>query len=325
MQRKKLDVRIEKADLDTITAGAILKIDREAKVKYVRGEANGEDLKNPEVICIETGGSGQIQKGNFDHHGETELNCAARQVYEKQKTEMEKNTKIFWDFLTRYVNILDTKGPERLREILSENRISYNRISPTISDVVSGISLSIREPIEVFHKGIEFLMWIETLWIKDGWRPLAAIDREGLQYMWGPVPVEGSKWNKYVEAKKEHDSKLKEATAKAKWTTTRLGLRVGYVETDWIGAIGALYSEVESRSQKGAQIAVVLNPTFGPNKIRKFTIAGNGIRVDSLLPKLNALETGWGGPAHGTIIGSPRDRSSQLKLKTVLKIVQESL
>jgi len=46
--------------------------------------------------------------------------------------------------------------------------------------------------------------------------------------------------------------------------------------------------------------------------------------VDAVLPKLNALESGWGGPPTGTIVGSPRE-GSKLTLKEVVGIVKTTL
>jgi hypothetical protein len=89
------------------------------------------------------------------------------------------------------------------------------------------------------------------------------------------------------------------------------------VETEVIGALGALYG-------RGCQIAIAYSPRFGNPPVPKYTIAGNGVRVDSLLQLLNEREAGWGGPAHGTIIGSPRV-GSKLKPHEVKAIVQEHL
>jgi hypothetical protein len=69
-------------------------------------------------------------------------------------------------------------------------------------------------------------------------------------------------------------------------------------------------------------VVVALNPNY--NGVRKFTIAGNGIRVDSVKDRLNAKEPGWGGPPSGTILGSPRE-GSNLSLEEVVRIVKEVL
>ena len=458
--KEKLAVRIGKVDLDLVTAGFLLGVERGDDVRYVP-KAEEVDLENREIICLECGYFGfrdarEIELGNFDHHGGKLDESAAAQVWsaydhllacsvELSKREVdEDDLELGKDFLERfdalmgmmpsnaafiqtmlkkkrweipkwddefeaerrvfrrllveeYVNPLDLRGPGMLRQFLKKRRISYPTIFPTVSDVVSGILVVEKNPVEAFHVGVEFLKNLEECWL-GGWEPKGtrvsleeyfqwkyghpyqpwpqverAINQirkgefelerwldeiieeveaivgplspeqeewwrreftralEGyfrrhcatkVLCLWGPVPVEDTPWEQYPKAKKEYDRRGKEVLKKAKWTTTRSGLRVGYVETEWIGAVGALYGKVESGTGKGADIAVVLNPAYGPRKLRKFTIAGNGIRVDSLLEKLNKLEPGWGGPSHGTIIGSPRERSSTLKLETVIEIVK---
>ena len=55
----------------------------------------------------------------------------------------------------------------------------------------------------------------------------------------------------------------------------------------------------------------------------KYTVVGNGVRVDSLLPMLNDLEpANWGGPSHGTILGSPR-WGSRLSVEEVIAVVTQ--
>ena len=63
----------------------------------------------------------------------------------------------------------------------------------------------------------------------------------------------------------------------------------------------------------------------GGKTIRKFTVAGNKISVTPILEKLQKLEEGWGGPEHGTIIGSPKKGSSRLDLEQVVAMVIETL
>jgi hypothetical protein len=86
--------------------------------------------------------------------------------------------------------------------------------------------------------------------------------------------------------------------------------------------LGALYA-------LGCEIAIAYNPCFRPpsggESIAKYTVSGNnGIRVDHILPHLNALEPGWGGPAHGTILASPR-RGSRLSPAAVKNLVRDDV
>jgi hypothetical protein len=124
-------------------------------------------------------------------------------------------------------------------------------------------------------------------------------------------------FHSFASAKAENDRRVAEAVEKAQWGTTRSGLRLAWLETDFIGAPGALYGV-------GAQVVVVYSRHFGPAGVPKFTLAGNGVRVDRVLPELNAREPGWGGPPSGTILGSPRE-GSKLTLEEVVEMVRKSL
>ncbi|MBU1014998.1 hypothetical protein KKI17_00970, partial [Patescibacteria group bacterium] len=67
---KRSGVRVGKIDLDTCGAALLLGVSREEGVEVLRGgEASQEDLADPQILCIEVGGSGQVAERNFDHHG----------------------------------------------------------------------------------------------------------------------------------------------------------------------------------------------------------------------------------------------------------------
>lgn len=311
---KKRQVRVEKIDPDTIGAAFLLGVSREDEVVVLRGEASSEDLENAEVICIEVGGSGQSQLNNWDHHGPGSegLFSATFQVWLEMGANLSEKYKelvtrigVFglctsspcaFSFLVDYINKLDTRGPKALGEKSEE-------LSPTLSDVFSGMLLTERDPVEQLHKGVRMLR--EVI--------MAGIDAFGQM----PESMVSGPWSAYVEAKAENNRQIAKAVENAQWSTTSAGFRMAWLETDFFGAPGALYGV-------GAQVVVAFAPHFGPAKVRKFTVAGNSIKVDAVLPKLNALESGWGGPPTGTIIGSPRE-GSELELSEVVKIVEETL
>jgi hypothetical protein len=191
-----------------------------------------------------------------------------------------------------YVDLLDTKG---LQALGAERDRKGDEPKRFLSDVVSGMLLTERDPVQQLHKGIEILREV----VEKGYDPF------------GEIPG----FDAYVAAKAENSRQVAAAVENARWETSRGGLQVGILETQFPGAAGALYGA-------GAHVAVLLNPDF--NGVRKFTVAGNGIRVDAVLPVLNRLEPGWGGPATGTIIGSPRE-GSNLSLDEVARIVLETL
>lgn len=282
---EKKQVRVGKIDLDTVGAAYLLGVNREDEVQVVRGEATPEDLTNPNVICIEVGGSGQTQLNNWDHHGKGVQNSATLQVIEEMYGG--SGTRLQYR-LVQYINILDTKGPEGLSQKSEE-------LFPTLSDVFAGMLLTERDPVEQLQKGIEILKAVEGS-EQDPFGRITGFDS-------------------YAKAKAENNRQIVKAVEQAQRTITQSGLKLGYLETEFFGAPGALYGV-------GAQVVVVLNPNL--NGVRKFTVAGNGIRVDAVKAQLDARELGWGGPATGTILGSPRE-GSNLSLEEVVKIVKETL
>jgi hypothetical protein len=291
MSRK---VVIQKVDLDTALTAFILGVSEKDEIVVVRDKASPEDLADPEVICIECGGSGQTHLGNFDHHDTAEpLPPACLQAHRLRFGPKDNE---LLERLVDYVSLLDTQGPEALK---AHSKLPEGAF-PTLSDVFSGMLLITKDPKEQLVRGIQICEAV----VKQGIEP------------WGLMP-ELPQWEGYLEAKRQNNEAIRKAIANAQFFETKSGLRAGFVETEVIGALGALYG-------RGCQIAIAYSPRFGNPPVPKYTIAGNGVRVDSLLQLLNEREAGWGGPAHGTIIGSPRV-GSKLKPHEVKAIVQEHL
>ena len=225
----------------------------------------------------------------------------------------------FSGMLSSYVDAIDVWGPEKLRSYVKELGIEPGEVFPSLSDVVSGMMLRVKEPREQFFRGIEILKTIQEMDWDDVFHPKFTEAVEGgvdiKVTLFGPI--QNPAFADYVKAKLENSLRVEEAVRKAQWATTKQGRKMAYLETEFYGAPGALYA-------LGAEIVVVLDPRF--RGIRKFTIAGNnGVRVDSILPLLSEREAGWGGPSTGTIIGSPQEKDSQLSIKEVVEIVRENL
>lgn len=315
-------VRVGKIDLDTAGTAYFLGVSREDEVVIVRGHAFAEDLLNAEIICIEVGGSGEVDSNNWDHHSpDGPRDSAAKQAANKtlgdlfcscgsthwntpvSGEELSSDCNVYFGYyrpgdmtlgdptvkmLVEYINELDTNGPEALRQ----ERVGF----PTLSDVFAGMLLTERDAVEQLHKGVEILEKI----VEEGRNPFHTI--EG--------------FDSYAEAKAENNRQIAKAVEEAEWTVTQGGYKLAFLSTNFFGAPGALYG-------MGAEIVVAYAPQFGNPPVPKFTIAGNGIKVDSALPELNALEEGWGGPATGTILGSPRT-GSKLSLTEVTEIVKRT-
>jgi hypothetical protein len=159
--------------------------------------------------------------------------------------------------------------------------------------------LAVASPRDQLRRGLELLRTV----LRDAIDPF------------GPMP-ERTEWQPYRAAKERNQLRRAEVKRAARVFPSCTGQGLGFVETAFIGALGVLY-------EIGCDVAIGLNPAFGAPPVRKFTIGGNparGTRVDHLAAALNALEPGWGGPAHGTIIASPRT-GSRLDADTVIGVV----
>jgi hypothetical protein len=284
-----MKVIIQQVDMDTALTAFIREVTPADEIVAVKEQASPEDLADPSVLCIEAGGSGQVERNNFDHHNtELPLPPACRQALEASGREDPALRR-----LVDYVAAIDAAGPQVLGPAPG---------FPTLSDVFSGMRLSIKDPVEQLKAGLTIF---------------ATVLREGLD-PFGVMP-EKPEWKNWIEAKRREDEGLAKARADAEVFVSHSGRKVGFLQTEYFGALGVLY-------ELGCEVAIAYNPRFTPpsggDPILKYTIGGNGVRVDHLLPVLNALEPGWGGPAHGTIIASPRT-GSRLDPETVKQLVRE--
>ncbi len=327
-------VVIRKVDMDTALTALLLGVTGADEIVVSREGAGREALEDPEVICIECGGSGQIHLNNFDHHDTPEeLPPACRQAFEALflrdpwrwsarnpeewgrmmgpleftiaahrfpdlPSDFDRRVAVQQEIerLVDYVSFLDIQGPEALKERSKLPKETF----PTLSDVFSGMLLVTKDPKEQLLKGMEILRLVLT----------KGLDPFGLM-------PELPEWKEYIEAKRGNMELLREAISKAEFFETKGGLKAGFLETEAVGALGALYS-------LGCQVAVVYSPKFGDPPVPKYTIGGNGVQVDVLKPVLDKLEPGWGGPAHGTVLGSPF-KGSRLRPEEVKEIVRENL
>lgn len=64
-----MQVVFQQADLDTCLTAVILGVTERDELSVTTGEASAADLANPSVLCIEAGGSGRTDIGNYDHYG----------------------------------------------------------------------------------------------------------------------------------------------------------------------------------------------------------------------------------------------------------------
>jgi len=273
-------VVFSKADLDTCLAGALAGVADGDLVVWQPGGATPEQLRDPQTLCLEAGGSGQVELRNFDHHDTAlPLPPAATQAFLAAGRPPE------FERLVELNEMVDTARPFAA---------SY---FPNASHLISGIRfVHARDPVRQFLAGVEALRRIAA----DGLDPF------------GPLPWL-PEWQPYFEEKQRRLAEMPDIGF-ALWQSN--GLTIAFAETNAIGAPSLLY-------RHGADVAVVFSPHFGYPPVPKYTICGNQVRVDRLLPVLNARDPGWGGPAHGTIIGSPR-AGSRLSFEELRRLVENS-
>lgn len=289
-----------KLDLDVMGVAWLFGIAADDNVRFISGSATGEELADPNVLCVEVGGAGRTAENNFDHHAgaqgntQTQLSAAAQ--------VLERVARLF-----RYIDDVDRGELSRVA------KIGF----PSLLQLVSGMQLVVKDPKLILQHGKEILGAV----IRSGINPY----EESMEKILDLVPGARA----WAAAKLTHERQGEEVIRCARWLTTSAGRKLAVIETTWIGAPGALYGH-------GADIVVALNPSMelGGGTIRKFTIASQkekGISVRPVLEALEAMETlesgegGWGGPNHGTIIGSPQHRSSSLTIEAVLRTVVEKL
>jgi hypothetical protein len=269
-----------KADLDTALTCLILGVGGDELVLVPAG-ASPEELASPDVCCVEAGGSGRVDLGNFDHHEPgTDLPPACLQALRR----IDSPSTPALQRLVEYVAAVDDGGLFGLRTEF-----------PSLSTLFSGMMLVVHDEKERVIAGMDLLRDVLELNIDP----------------FGTMP-DLPRWAGYRAAacaRREHLANLR---CRVEVFTTPSGQRVGFLETDVWGAPGVIL-------RTGCDIAVARMPF--PDKVRaKYTIASRHLEVAGLLPVFNAREPGWGGrrlvigsPAGGSLL--EKELIIQLTLK----------
>ena len=271
------EVVVRKVDMDTALAGMLLGVSSDVPVRARPDGATPDELADPGVVCLEAGGSGDAPRLNFDHHGAPHITATASEQ------------------AMAYVGIR-TPGVRRLVDYVSTIDVGRPHERgwpgfPTLSNVFSGAMLAHRDdPARQLRAGVAIFQRV----LEEGLDP------------WDTMPAR-PEWTAFVRAKLDAVSTLATDVEHARCFKTSAGAEAGLLVSMQPGALGALY-------ERGCVYAVAVNPACpdaGTAAIRKATIgARHGRRVDHLLAELNATEPGWGGPSHGTVVGSPGGRST---------------
>ena len=268
-----MKVIIQKPDLDTCLAGLILRVGKDDDISVLAGNAPEEYISNPQVICIEAGGSGKTDLNNFDHHDtEEKLSPACRQAFMMRKIDAPEMKR-----LVEYVCMVDEIPPP------NRPKIPF----PSLSNIFSGMLFSVKDARGQFLNGLEILQAVLDMKID----PFATMP---------DIP----EWRIYREAKDKNIAVLATDLINAEYFTSDSGRKLAYLESNSIGGIGSLYAN-------GCEAVILFSPAYGNPPVTKYTIAGNNLNVYNLLESFLILEPGWGG--RETIIGSPRSGTNLKK------------
>ncbi len=248
-----MKVIIQKPDLDTCMAARILGVGAGDEIVVLQGEASEADLMNPGALCIEAGGSGLAHLNSFDHHAPHKyFPPACRQAYEYRGLRDKKLER-----LVEYVCMVDDKVQEH-------PAVAF----PSLSNIFSGMLLLEKDKSVQFFKGIGILRKV----LEGGIDPFSTMP-------------DIEEWQAYKDAKEENQRKVEEVLKGAEFYKSMSGLKIAYVQSDFIGGIGALYAQ-------GCDVVVMFNPAFGEPPVRKYTIAGNNRKVIHLLEHFDKIEKG---------------------------------
>lgn len=140
--------------LDICGAAYLLRVTRKDNVKVLREEASSEDLADPDVVCIEVGGSGQIQLNNWDFFG-----GGRESVTTQVWLEGSQKARTMWE--GGFPNIGQFCPLQALVNYIMAFRIessfTFSVEFPKLTDLFSGILLYERDPIKQFHRGVDLL------------------------------------------------------------------------------------------------------------------------------------------------------------------------
>lgn len=279
-----MDYIFQKPDMDTVLAALILGWKKTDDIVFVQGGAPQSALNDPRIYCLECGGSGQTWLGNFDHHDPGQ---SLPPACVQAYYWMRRDDPALLS-MVQYVAAVDTGigMPCRDKAVLG------------LSNIFSGMRLILSSEIDQFRTGIGIFELVRAKKI-DPWMAMPFL----------------SEWMSYMSVKEKQRDDLFAYRENVVWFTTKAGLQGGFLECPLPGIHGLL-------RVLGCRVTIAAGLRYQGR--RMVSIAGDDMVVNSLLPVLSSIETGWGGPSHCGIIGSPRSGTS-LEEGTIIKIVMEGL
>lgn len=265
-------VLFNKADMDTVLTGFLCKVSEDMSLSCVY-RATDDELWNPEILCIEVGGTGLTHLHNFDHHNpEKYFPPACKQAYEY----FGYNDPIL-ETIVKYVSMVD-------------DGIVVNVEPPSLSNIFSGMLLTITEPVDQFITGLYIFKWI----YENRINPFQSLP-------------DVQKWKSFYEARLKNFLQLKQDSRNIISFKTRSGYQCRVLVTTAVGGFNFLYGT-------GCEIGILYNPEKG-----KYTIGSDKLDLTELLKKFQSIEDGWGG--RNKIFGSPYN-GSKLSMDEIIEIVK---
>jgi hypothetical protein len=266
-------VIIRKPDLDTCFTAFILLGNTPCDLQAVTGVANSRDLADPETICIECGGSGQVELCNFDHHDPLKYHPPAC----RQAAMIRGINDEYMEQLVQYVCDVDEASIPKGKQ----NNLMFSSLFSGMLHITSGVNLR-------FSRAQTMLKQLTA----------EQIDPYKIQR----IPRE---WQQYNRARQQHSRHLKNELNKTVFLKTSGGRKTAYLDSRITGGSRTLYN-------LGCEL-VVLRNISSVTSLVKYTIASPSLPVARLLPTLDLCEQGWGGreriigsPFQGSIL-SPAD------------------
>lgn len=304
-----------KADLDTVCTAAILLSNEEFEaldLVKLDALASAQDLADPKVLCIESGGDGHIECNNFDHHqkvdaltipcdegvsvniamsNEQGTYCSAIQAFVAQGMPSHLVN------LVNFVSYVDTRSC-----LIPVFELKLKKENTSLSDLFNGMRLIYRDEVERFKHGFYLLKEIME-------------DEDKLEH---PEDIKNLTvtQQQYLDAKIKQKEAIEKTICDAK-NYYICGVKVSALETNLPGVHGLL-------KRHGAEISIAKN-----TETSKISISVDYMcKVDPqelayvLNQKENNKENTWGGHPSMGIISSPY-QGTKLDIDDVIKSIIE--